>query len=67
VGVRLKGGGMRSMFRVPRFESVRFSGTSQLVALPLLILNFLLVEREVGGRHRVEGCTPTSDIESIIG
>ena len=56
-----------SGFHVPGFESVRFSGTGQLVALPLLILNLLLVEREVGGRHRVEGRTPTSDIESFIG
>ena len=39
-----------SAFRVPRFGVERFSGTAQLVALPLLILNHLLVERELGGR-----------------
>ena len=57
MGVRQLVGGMRSMFRVPRLGVERFSGTSQLVALPVLILNYLLVEHEVRGRHLV-GCRP---------
>jgi len=45
-----------SAFRVQRsaFLVLKVSGTSQLVALPLLILNYLRVDQQVGGRHLVE-------------
>ena len=39
MGVRLKGGGMRSVFRVPRFGSERLLVQTLLFALPLLTFN----------------------------